>query len=251
MTFRASSWLLVPLIAVAVVTLLALGVWQWGRYSDKQDLEAQYDARTDADPVDFPAALALTPDELDFHRVALDGRWDTENVLTITSRFRDGIRGEELVVPLVAEDGSAVLVNRGWYPLEEREAVVAALASDGPTRVEGLARWAEDGGGRETGEGDWNRFDPAAMAATLPYEAEAWGVIEGAERTGSILPSRADSYPMGGWVRYDNTVPHFEYALTWWGLAAVLVVTAVARFVLRRGRDASDTAASTPATDVP
>lgn len=251
MSFRASSWLLFPLIAIAVVTLVVLGLWQWGRYSDKQDLEAQYDARTDAAPLDFPAALALTPDEVDFHRVSLEGRWDTENVLAITSRFRDSIRGEELVVPLVADDGAAVLVDRGWYPLEEREAVLAELASEEMTRVEGLARWAEDGGGRQTAEGGWNRFDPAAMAATLPYAAEPWGVIEGEERTDSVLPSRAETYPLGGWVRYDNTVPHFEYALTWWGLAGVLVATAVARFALRRGRETEDRAESTPATDVP
>jgi cytochrome oxidase assembly protein ShyY1 len=250
-SFRAPSWLLLPLIVVAVVTLVALGFWQWGRYWDKQDLEAQYDARTDAPPLEFGAATALTPEEVDFHRVSLDGRWDSEHVLAITSRFRDGIRGEELVVPLVAGDGTAVLVDRGWYPLEEREAVLAALSSEETTHVEGLARWAEDGGGRQTTEGGWNRFDPATMAATLPYAAEPWGVIEGEERTDSVLPSSADAYPLGGWVRYDNTVPHFEYALTWWGLAGVLVVTAVARFALRRGRETEDRAESTPATDVP
>jgi len=245
-SFRPSSWLLLPLIAIVVVTLVVLGLWQWSRYSDKEDLEAQFNARTDAAPLDFAAATALTPEQVDFHRVALDGRWDTDNVLIITSRFRDGIRGEELVVPLVAEDGTTALVDRGWYPLEKREAVLTALTSAQTAHIEGLARWAQDGGGRQTGEGGWNRFDPATMAATLPYDAEPWGVIEGDERTESILPSRADTYPLGGWVRYQNTVPHLEYALTWWALAALLVITSTLRLLVRRGD--KSTAAHNPAS---
>jgi cytochrome oxidase assembly protein ShyY1 len=68
--------------------------------------------------------------------------------------------------------------------------------------------------------------------------------------TGSMPISRADSYPIGGWTRFQNTVPHFEYALTWWGLAAALVATAVARFVLRRSREDADAPEPAPAVDV-
>ena len=235
MSFRLSSWVLLPLITITVGVLLALGFWQWGRHSDKRALEEQFDQRTDAPPLDFAAAGALSPEEIDFHRVDLEGRWDTVNVMTITSRFRDGIRGEEIVVPLLGTEGATALVDRGWYPLEARDQVLAALEGDEVVRVTGLARWAENGGGTQTNEGGWNSFDPATMAATLPYEADPWGVIEGDERTESILPSRADEYPLGGWVRYENTVPHLEYALTWWALAALLVITSTLRFVVRRG----------------
>ncbi len=248
MSFRLSSWVLLPLIGLTVAVLVTLGFWQWGRHSEKQLLETAFSERTDAPALDFAATRGLSPDEIDFHRVDLEGRWDTDNIMIVTSRFRESVRGEELVVPLVGADGSAVLVDRGWYPLDARDDVLAALEGGDLVRVMGLARWAEDVGGTQTGEGGWNRFDPVTMSATLPYDAEPWGVLEGDERTETILPTRADVYPLGGWVRYQNTVPHLEYALTWWALAALLVITSTLRFVVRRG--GQSTPAREPAPSV-
>ena len=36
----------------------------------------------------------LEPEEVDYRRVALDGRWDNGHMLTIASRIRFGVRGE-------------------------------------------------------------------------------------------------------------------------------------------------------------
>lgn len=238
MRFTLPLWLLIPLIVVAEGVLVFLGVWQWQRNEDKKELERIVASRSEVAPLGFADAAALPLDELDYHRVTLSGQWDTAHVLRVGNSFRSGVRGEEAVVPLRVEGASsAVLVNRGWYPLEERERVLADLAAEQSGTVEGLARYAEGlSGFYVESSGTWARFDPEAMRDSLPYASEPWAVLEG-ERVESLDLRPGVVVPMTGWVRYRNETPHLGYALQWWGLALVLPVFVVARVVLSRGRE--------------
>lgn len=239
MRFTLPLWLLIPLIVVAEGVLVFLGFWQWQRNEDKQALERIVASRSDLAPLGFADAAALPLDELDYHRVTLSGQWDTEHVLRVGNSYRSGVRGEEAVVPLRVEGTSsatAVLVNRGWYPLEERERVLAELRAEQSGTVEGLARYAEGLSGFYVESSDtWARFDPEAMREAVPYETVPWAVLEG-QRVDTLELRPGIEVPMTGWVRYQNETPHLGYALQWWGLALVLPVFVLARAVLSRGR---------------
>jgi len=245
MTFRLSPFVLLPLIALVVVGLSALGLWQFNRYNYKQDLEAERAVRIAASPLDATEAAAAPLDQIDYRRVALRGTWDFANALTIGSRFRFGQQGEEVVVPLLPEGGGdAILINRGWYPLSARESVRSSLAAEPVAAIEGLARYAADGGGRVTAAGTWTRFDPAAMAASLPYPAVPWAVIEGelVDRVPLVPPAEL---PVQWYVAYEDTVAHFEYMLTWFGAAITLLVVSYLR-LWRRRDDGPQTAVEDP-----
>lgn len=241
MSFHMRPILLLPLIAIVFVLLSGLGIWQFSRFRYKQDLETERAARLAAPPLDTAEAAGLPPREIDYRRVAARGRWDFANALTIGSRFRFGRQGEELVVPLLPVDGGdAILVNRGWYPLSERDGVRARLAAEPLADIEGLARYAEDGGGRVTAAGTWTRFDPASMAASLPYPAVPWAVIEGELVDRPPLTPPAE-LPARWYLAYEDHVAHLEYSVTWFGLAVTLVVISYLR--LRRGRGADHSSA--------
>ncbi len=235
MTFRLSPFVLLPLIALVVVGLSSLGFWQYDRYNYKQDLEAERAARIAAPSLDAIEVAAVPLDEIDYRRVTANGTWDFASALTIGNRFRFGQQGEEVVVPLLPDGGgNAILINRGWYPLSEHEAVRTRLAAESIAAIEGLARYAADGGGRVTSAGTWTRFDPASMAASLPYPAVPWAVIEGEliDRVPLVPPAEL---PAQWYVAYDDTVAHFEYMLTWFGAAITLLV--VSYLSLWRRRD--------------
>jgi surfeit locus 1 family protein len=227
---------MVPALVLGFLFLAALGVWQLGRYDFKQDLESRRDAAIAAPPLDAAASAALAPDELDFRRVQLDGRWDFEHTFTLGNRFRFSILGEELVVPLLLDGRDAVLVNRGWYPTSERDRVVARLSAEPAGSVEGLARDLSAGTATLTAAGTWTRFHPASMAAGLPYPVQPWGVIEGGliERAALAPPAEL---PVQGYLAFDDDVAHLEYAVTWFGLAITLAVTAYLRLWRTRGDD--------------
>jgi surfeit locus 1 family protein len=224
-----------PLVAIVTAGLVALGVWQLARHGYKSDIESQRADRIAATPLSLGDTATLAPEEMDYRRVALDGRWDHGHTLTIASRIRFGIRGQEVVVPLLPEDGgAAILVNRGWYPLTERERVLASLAAETEASIGGLARYVANGNARQIASGAWTGFDVPSMAASLPYPAQPWGVIEGELLAREPVTPPAE-LPAQGFTGYENTVPHLEYALTWFGLAVALLVTAYLRLLRPRG----------------
>ncbi len=233
---RASPWLLGVLLVSAFAVLVVLGTWQFSRHREKQEIETTFDARTAADPLDIAATRSLTPEQLEFRRVRLAGRWDQAQTMIVTNRIRFGVRGEEAVTPLLVDGGPAVLVNRGWYPLTRRDQVLADLAGEERGLVDGLARYLPTGSARQTASGAWTRVHVASMAESLPYPVEPWSVVAGDRIEGNSL-APPDELPVTGWLTYENTIPHLGYALTWWGIAVALVVTSAVRFGLRRNRE--------------
>ena len=239
MTLRLPPRVMIPALVFGFLFLAALGVWQLGRHDFKQDLEDRRDAAIAAAPLDAATAVALPPEELDYRRVRLDGRWDFEHTFTLGNRFRFSILGEELVVPLLLDGRAAVLVNRGWYPTSERDRVVALLSAEAAGSIEGLARDLSPVTATLTAAGTWTRFHPPSMAAGLSYPVQPWGVIEGRLIERALLAPPA-ALPVQGYLAFDDDVAHLEYAVTWFGLAITLVVTAYLRLWRIRG-DAEDT----------
>jgi surfeit locus 1 family protein len=229
-------WALALVILAAEAVLVTLGMWQWQRLGEKRALEAAFDARTAGAPLAAAEVDALPASERDFQVVTLTGRWDTERLFRVSNRYRASLLGEEAVVPLVLADGRSVLVNRGWYPVEERERVLAELRAQTAAQTKGQVRQRPDLNGGPLSNGTWSRFDVRAMGAALPYPTTGWAVIEGERIESDAIPA-SRQLPVNGWYPFRNTVPHLEYALTWWGLALVLPVFAVTRFVLRRRSD--------------
>ena len=223
-----STLLLLALAAAGAVVLSGLGAWQLMRNDYKHDLTRELDARGAAAPL-TPVEAASMPDaDLDYRRLALAGEWDYDRLQVIANRMRFGQRGEEVVVPLrPAGGGPAVLVNRGWYPVAEREAVLAMLA-DEDEGLDGLIRVGRSLRATQGPDESWTRFDVASIAGLLPYDVVPWRATAG-ELVEQLPRSAPPERPVTLYEGYTNTTPHMEYALTWFGLAAAMLVTASVR----------------------
>jgi surfeit locus 1 family protein len=227
MTLRLPAPALIGLLAAVIAVLIGLGVWQLQRNDWKQGLVEERNARTDAAALTFEEARDLDPDQLDYHRLDDTGTWDTAHAFVLANRARFDTKGEELVVPLlIAPDGPAILVNRGWYPDGQRAEAEAALAAR-PDAVEGLIS-VHTSSAHETDRGTWTGIDPGAMGAQLPYEVVPWIVIEGERVDAGANPD--GMLPVQRYTAFINTTPHMEYALTWFGLATALIAVAAIRF---------------------
>lgn len=233
---------LLALLAAAFAVLVGLGVWQVQRNEWKQGLVAESHTRTEAPPLEVTDARAYAPDEIGYHRVRLHGAWQLDDVMFLVNRARESARGEEIIVPVKPEAGGpAVLVNIGWIPDGARDDVLSTLVSDARSGgvTEGLAVDASGREGRLIPSGSWSNLDTEAMAEVLGYDLVPWFVIGGKERTSA--PSPSEPIPVDGWRRYQNATPHMEYALTWFGLAAALAVSAAFRLVVAPRRAARET----------
>ena len=246
---RLPTSAVLALVAAALVVLTGLGTWQLTRNEWKQGLVEDREAAIAAPPLAAAEAATRDAGAVEYRRVALEGEWDYGRAQIVANRTRFGLRGEDVYVPLLAGDGApALLVHRGWYPADDRDRVLASLEANAPP--EALVLRASNTDSRRNADGDWTRFGLDSIAATLPYPVAPLYVIAG-ERVEQPPRRVPDELPLTGYEGYRNTTPHIEYALTWYGLAVVLAVTAGVRIrQQRRGREAAPPAEGN-ASDAP
>lgn len=230
--------LALALLAIAFACGLALfaslGAWQVQRLHWKHDLVARVEARIHTEPVAAPDAAAWTaaaPEDHEYRRVRLHGRWLGGRDTRVQAVTEAGA-GRWLLRPLLRDDGSVVLVNLGYVP-EDWQAL--APAND-PVEVTGLLRLTEPGGGflrdNVPAQERWYSRDVAAIAAhrglagAAPYFVDA----DAASAAQAGTP-----WPRGGLtvVRFRDN--HLGYALTWFALA-LLVAGGAWRFALEEAR---------------
>jgi surfeit locus 1 family protein len=229
MSFRAPMPVVIGAIALALAVLVGLGSWQVSRYFWKQGVIAERNARTTGRAVDAATLLRATPSDVDWLHVTATGAWDNAHTMLVANRVRFDVLGAEAVTPLLlAPQGPAVLVDRGWFPLEQQAAILARLNAETTATVEGMATAANLFHGRVIPSGAWSQLDPVAMAKTLPYPALPWAVLQG--RLVSDFQFDNGALPLQQYRGYQNTTPHVEYAATWFGLAAALLAVSIIRF---------------------
>ena len=212
----------VPSVAAAALIALTLwlGVWQTHRAEEKTVRQALLEAREKEPAVTLTGSVG-TAEMLLFRHVRARGRFNGEGQVFIDNKVDGGRAGFHVVTPLRLEASNAVvLVNRGWiargtqYPqpppvaVPEGEVIVEGLATVPPARVLELSR--------ETVTGKvWQNLAIAKYAQA--FRVEALPVVVLAAPAGSGLVAVTES-PDAGIAR------HQEYALTWFSLAATVLV---------------------------
>lgn len=215
-----------------MILLLGLGTWQLQRLKWKEGLIAARAAAMTGTPAPLPATLAAAR-ALVYHRVRADGRFLNERELYLHAIAADGAAGYHIVTPLALDGGGGVLVDRGFVPEDMKSPSRRAAANaPGERSVTGVLRLPEGRGwfvpDNDPVRNEWFFIDLPAMAA--------------AAHIGSVLPFyiEADAtpnpgfYPIGGQTLIDLPNHHLQYAITWYALAAALVVFYV--MIVRRHR---------------
>lgn len=232
-------WVMVVLALPVFAALLALGTWQVQRLAWKEDLLATIDARLDAAPVqvaEIESRVAAGGD-IRYTPVTAAGVFDHERERHFFATYR-GASGYFVYTPLELEDGRHVLVNRGFVPFDRKAAETRLQGQvEGVVTVTGLAREQLDGKPSFIVPDndlpanifywkDWTAMVESAglaPAETLPFFIDA----DDAPNPGRL--------PIGGVTRIDLPNNHLQYAITWYGLAATLVIV-VGAFIWRRMR---------------
>ncbi len=204
------------LAALLVALLVGLGVWQLHRLTWKLAILAEIraaEARPGIPLSDHPGPYAkvtvagvLRPD-----LAALYG----DQVETTAQGFAEG---GQLIVPLERGAAPPVLVDLGWVPMTDR---VPATLPAGPTLLAGYLSPPDHPGFLSAPDDVPGRrfytLDPARIGAALglPRVAPFTLIVLGPREPG-VYPMPAEHLP-----HPPNN--HLEYALTWFGLAAVVV----------------------------
>jgi surfeit locus 1 family protein len=132
----------VALAALVTVAVTArLGVWQLDRASQKRGLQEAIDQRRALPPLaqDELARDGAAVDDQVHRLTALTGHWVAEATVYLDNRQMGGRPGFYVVTPLRLADGTAVAVQRGWWPrnVADRARVQAPAPPRGEVLVTG------------------------------------------------------------------------------------------------------------------
>jgi surfeit locus 1 family protein len=229
---------LIPTL-VAFAVLVALGTWQIERKSWKEGLMATLSERLAAPAVALPPAAAwptLDPADDEYKRVKFSATFDHAKealVYAAASAFRPDVAGTGYWVftPARLADGTTIMINRGFVPDARKDAAARAFGQiAGPIEIVGALRWPDEhhwfSPADDPAHNVWFTRDPRSIAA-------AKGLDKGLGSVAPFYVEQETPVPPGGLPQPGKLVvqlrnPHLGYAITWFGLALVLVVVFVA-----------------------
>jgi len=233
--FRPRPWL-TGICLLAIALLVTLGTWQAQRLQWKLDLIAKVEARLAASSQPLRQVLAETDtlEEALYRKVSLRGRFDHAREIYLFTSKGVGTAGYQVITPLILEDGSTILIDRGFVPEGLRDPATRPEGQvGGKVEVIGLLRLAVP---KSTFTPDpdiaghtWYHRDPVAMAASIGISETLEVMIDA-----NAAPNPG-GYPQGGKTIVTFTNNHLAYAITWYGLAFALLAVYMA-FHAKEGR---------------
>jgi surfeit locus 1 family protein len=140
------------------------------------------------------------------------------------------------MTPARLADGGIVIVNRGFVPDGRQDAKSRPGGQlTGPVDIAGAMRWPDSRHwftpNDDPAHNLWFTADPASIAAAKGLDAVAPFYVE------QETPVPPGGLPEPGRLVVDLPDNHLQYALTWFGLAAVLVGVFVSWAFTSRARD--------------
>jgi surfeit locus 1 family protein len=226
-------------VVAALAVLVALGAWQLERRQWKEALIAELDRKLATPPAALPPPerwpqLKAEADE--FRRAAFPAELipgEEALVYSSGSPLRPDATGPGYWVfaPARLSGGSLVVVNRGFVP-EGKQNPNSHSAPSGVIDIIGAMRWPEQRGMFTPADTPtknlWFARDPAAMAA-----AKSWGNVA-PFYIDQEAPPAPGGLPKVGPLKPSLPNNHLQYAVTWYGLALVILISALLFWRARR-----------------
>lgn len=231
------------LVLIALAILISLGTWQVERLHWKEGLLADIAARQAAAPVPLAdiEAIAASGGDIEYRKVTATGRYINNKERHFFATWR-GQTGFYVYTPLELADGRVLFVNRGFVPYENKEPEMRMQGqlTDQQT-VTGLAR-AKLPGKPSSLVPDNDVAKNIFYWKDLDVMADSVGLEKG-----RVIPFFVDAdsapnpagLPVGGVTQVDLPNDHLQYAFTWYGLAAVLVVVVAISWFRKPGNKPS------------
>jgi cytochrome oxidase assembly protein ShyY1 len=215
------KWIALHVVCLLTIALMVTaGLWQLGRYQDRQDFKAEVNARTNADIVSYEALANQPPGDIEWRRVSATGSYVPDKDFAIVNVSQGGVSGHDAVSGLLLADGSVLLVNRGFA------AGVDALppAPSGTVTVTGRVRRSQTAG---TGQSS----DNGAEQLTQIRRMDLGALAQQFEQT--VQPVYLDQLDMKYepatmqpvvFPDLDGGPPHLSYTIQWFIFSVAVVV---------------------------
>ena len=226
------QWILTTLLVLAGGALcVRLGIWQLDRLEQRRAFNAHVAAMRSAKPLTLVGQPAGDLTAMEYRAVTTSGTYDFENQVALRNRYFQSESGYNLLTPLILDDGSALLVDRGWIPADGNTSPAGWQRYDQPGRVtlQGQIRLGQT-------EPDFGGVPDPALAPGQT-KLEFWNIVN-LERIDQQSPypllevyvqPAVDPADMTPPIPYQPELelsegPHLGYAAQWFTFASLLVL---------------------------
>lgn len=230
---RRPKWVLSHvLVGALVVTMVFLGFWQLRRLDDRQDANALVTARL-GEPIADIAGLTRAGDDYDvgdqlrFRRATASGTYDLDGEVLVRNRSLNGSPGYWALTPLLLDDGSALVVNRGWVPFAPGpgEPRPDSVPPAGEVQVGGLLRQTVTAEGLQRDDPDTGILDSLARPdlARLQQQLD-YPILPVYLQLEQQQPAGEAALPLPVPRPELDDGPHLSYAVQWFVFTTIAVI---------------------------
>lgn len=227
---RRPIWLVGHLVVVvSIIVFISMGFWQLRRLAERQEFNTLLTERTSE--AEVPLVEALTrygPDQesLELRVVTAAGSYAQHEEVILLARSFNGISGHHVVTPLHLGGARAIMVDRGWVPIDLDSPGLEDFAPPrGQVTVVGVLRKTEvrgsfgptipsEGVVTQVPRVDLDRLDRQVNAELAPV------YIQLLEQS----PAQTGDLPRLVPLPVPSEGPHRGYAVQWFLFAAVTAV---------------------------
>jgi len=236
------------LVLVGIFAFINFGFWQLDRLDQRREFNSVVTSRIDQPVVGVQtivseiasSPLASQDDAVaavEWRSINAAGTYLVDEELIVVNRSQGGRAGDNVVTPMVLDDGRILLVNRGFVPLGQEippppgeSADVRGIVRTSEQRRRGQLSDPADGPLRETQRIDIDRLSAQLPGDVLPFYIDLT----------SSQPSQTTVFPEPV-IRPDlSEGSHLSYAAQWFIFATAVAigwVLAVRHSLTKRRRD--------------
>lgn len=225
-------WILSHLLVGALVaSMVLLGFWQLDRLDSRQARNTEITSRLIEAPVEITSLVVLgdgygVGPDVRFRLATASGSYAPGDEVLILNRSLNGSPGYWVLTPLMLDDDTAVMVNRGWVPFVPGpgEPRPQSAALTGRVAVQGLIRQTVTASGIQSADpadgvlDALARPDLARIAQQVDYEIlPVYLQLEVQEPQAQQLPLTLPRPAL-------DDGPHLAYAVQWFIFTMIALV---------------------------
>ncbi|KIY69153.1 mitochondrial protein required for respiration [Cylindrobasidium torrendii FP15055 ss-10] len=228
---RRERWITPTVVVVGCIPVLTffLGTWQLQRLQWKVNLIDELTEKLQLAPLSLPRKVNLSVlPEFAWRKVGVKGRFDHAHTILIGPRVREGVHGVNVIVPLIREDGTTILVDRGFISNEIAKGFDFSQP-DGEVAVLGMLRLSQPRNtftpDNKPEKGEWYWVDVNGMAEFAGGEKANVQAVLVEEifdgHAGDANRKIMHGEPVGRTATVNLRNSHLSYVITWFSLSAL------------------------------
>ncbi len=212
------------LVIAAVVTMVILGFWQLDRHSQKTEINERIDSRLVQPSIDLNGFILentsqIAASEYEYRAITVSGSYKQSDSILVRNRSFKGVPGFWFLTPLELENGSFVIISRGWIPSSAEGYMDSKISA---VEITGFLRKTESAKGLQKADPEGKELDSLGRVDLVRYEKQlGYEIFPMYIQLTEQNPGQIDNFPRILDIPEFEERQHLNYAVQWFIFATI------------------------------